>query len=152
MRGTRPAAQPARSKRPRRKPWIRWANAGRLDKRGHETYVRGPLFRQDFIKRQIEQFAQALAALAGKRTQGQPEQALVAARQAYSLLGIDPSYLRLDTRSLVSLVGRGPRLDALCDLLEEEALSHEALGDAAAAAQCRRRASELQGGSEGKSD
>jgi hypothetical protein len=102
------------------------------------------VFRQDFIKRQIEQFAQALAAIAGRRSEGQPEQALVEARHAYATLGIDPSYLRLDTRSLVSLVGRGPRLAALCDLLEEEALSHEALGDSVAAAERRARASELR--------
>ena len=102
------------------------------------------MFRQDFIKRQIEQFAQALAAMAGRRTEGQPEQALLEARQAYAMLGIDPSYLRLDTRSLLSLIGRGPRLAALCDLLEEEALSHEALGDTAAAAERHARAFELR--------
>jgi hypothetical protein len=102
------------------------------------------LFRQDFIKRQIEQFAQALAAIAGARTDGRPEHALLEARQAYGTLGIDPSYLRLDARSILRLIGRGPRLAALCDLLEEEALSHEALGDSAAAAERRARASELR--------
>lgn len=102
------------------------------------------MFRQDFIKRQIEQFGQALAAIAGTRTDGRPEQALLEARQAYVTLGIDPSYLRLDTRSLLRLVGRGPRLAALCDLLEEEALAHEALGETSAAEQRRARALELR--------
>jgi hypothetical protein len=115
-----------------------------LDNGRSGPYAEVALFRQDFIKRQIEQFAQTLAGIVGKRTDGHPEQALLEVRQAYATLGIDPSYLRLDTRSLLSLIGRGPRLAALCDLLEEEALSHEALGDAAASAERRARASELR--------
>lgn len=102
------------------------------------------MYRQDFIKRQLEAFARALAAMSGLRLEGKPEQALAEARGAYAALGVDDSLLRLDDASLAMLLGSGEKLAALAELLGEESAARLALGEAGPALDLSRRSASLR--------
>lgn len=102
------------------------------------------MYREDFIKRQIELLGDAIAKIAGKRDSGLHKEALEEARKAYRALGVQPSMLDFDAKTLVSMIGDPGKLLALCALLEEEAHVHDALGHAAAGAELRAQASELR--------
>lgn len=103
------------------------------------------MYRQDFVKRQIELLAQALARMVSKRCAGECDDALDEAQAAYRLLGVDSGLLRLDSRSLVVLLGSKERIAGLVELLEEEARIRAALGQHEQAEQLQRRARELLG-------
>jgi hypothetical protein len=65
-----------------------------------------------------------------KRQDGEVQEALAEARKAYDALGINRALLRLDSASIVRMIRDPEKLSALCDLLEEEARVHEAMGNA----------------------
>lgn len=102
------------------------------------------MFRQDYIERQIEQLAQALARITALRTAGSFDAALEEVRQSYGALGVASSYLRLDAKSLTVLVRDKNKLLALARLLDEEALVLDALRNTTMSGQCRQRAQELR--------
>jgi hypothetical protein len=104
------------------------------------------LYQHDFIKRQIELLAQAIANIVHKREQGKVEEALTEAQQAYTAFGFDRGLLRLDATSVARLVNR-EKLNALCDLIEEEARLHRALGDERAGAELARLAADIRASS-----
>jgi hypothetical protein len=95
------------------------------------------MFRQDFIKRQIEAFAEVLARLAGRRNGGEPEHALLEARDAFRALGVDPNLLDLDARSILRMLREREKAEALCLLLDELAASKDALERAGTAGAVR---------------
>ncbi len=96
------------------------------------------VYRQDYLKRQVELFAQALASIIAKRKLGRCDEALAEVQQARAQLGVEDGFLDLDGRSLVSLIGND-RAACLADLLEEEALVREQLGDETGATRARNR-------------
>lgn len=102
------------------------------------------MYREDFIKRQIELLGDAIAKIAGKRDSGLHKEALEEARKAYRALGVQPNMLEFDAKTLVSLIGDPGKLLALCSVLEEEAHVHDALGHAAAGAELRVQANEIR--------
>ena len=102
------------------------------------------MYRQDFIKRQIELLAKALAAMAGFRHEGKPQRALDVVAEGYSALGIDAGMLRLDDRSLVMMLGSPDKVQALAQLLDEEAATYLALGQTERALLLGRRAAGLR--------
>jgi hypothetical protein len=102
------------------------------------------VFRQDFIKRQIEMLAQALARIAQKRNSGELSEALSELQHAYGSIGFDPMLLRLDARSLVMLVKDREKLSALCALLDEEAELRRAMGNQADALGLAERSAEIK--------
>lgn len=101
-------------------------------------------YKQDYLQRQIEQFCQMLAKIAGMRSAGDLEAALDLVRQCYRGLGLDASYLRLDAKSLRTLLADQAKLLALCDLLDEESRIHAALGNEKVAHEYRNRAEQLR--------
>jgi hypothetical protein len=102
------------------------------------------LFQQDYFKRQLELFAQVLALVVLKRKSGDLGLALDETRNAYRALGLDSSFLRLEAGSLVALVGDVAKLNALCELLEEEANVLDALSNAPEADRLRLRAGKIR--------
>ena len=102
------------------------------------------MFRQDFIKRQIELFAAALARLAGAREKGDLEQASSELGNAYRALGVDPALLELDAQTIVRMLRTREKLEALCQLLEEHAQLNEAQGERAEALSLRTRAEAIR--------
>jgi hypothetical protein len=101
------------------------------------------VYRQDLIKREIEQLALALASIALRRKSGDYERASEELKGAYRALGIDASYTLLDGRSLALILGSGSKLGALADVLEEDAALDEARADFASATRKRALAGEL---------
>jgi hypothetical protein len=99
------------------------------------------MYRQDYIKRLIEQLGAALAAAVGRRQAGDTEQAYTEVRRAYAALDINPLLLRsMDGASLARSL-KEPRLMRLvARLLAEEARLLELREDPRAAYAQRRRA------------
>lgn len=102
------------------------------------------MYQHDYIKRQIEQFAQLLARVVGLRSSGDLDAAMDVVRKCYRALGLDPSYLRLGARSLLTVVPDRQKLLSLCELLEEESRIHAARGNMESANECRQRAEQLR--------
>lgn len=103
------------------------------------------MYQQDYIKRQVELFAAALATLASKRAAGALEEAQEAVRAAYSALGIDALLLRLDPASLVRTIQSPEKVRALCELMDQEALLMEALSKQSHAVRLRQQAASIRG-------
>jgi hypothetical protein len=104
------------------------------------------VFRRDYIQRMVERLAEALARIAGLRAQKDLDGAEREVAEAYRVLNVDPTFLSLDARSLIALVGDPDRLAMLARLLEEEAAVCEARGDEAGARRKRVLAAELSSG------
>lgn len=102
------------------------------------------MYQQDYIKRQVELFAEALANLARKRETGAFDEAHEAARAAYAALGIDALLLRLDPASLVRTVANPEKVRALCELLDQQALLVEATSKQIHALHLRQQAASLR--------
>jgi hypothetical protein len=115
-----------------------------LDRRFGCTKLGRTVYQQDYIRRQLELFAAALAKVVRKRREGATEQALDETRKAYLALGVDADLLRLDARSLVKLVGTKEKLAALCELLEEEAAIMDALSKTASATRLRKQVESIR--------
>lgn len=86
------------------------------------------VFRRDYIQRQIERLAEALARIAGHRARNDLDAAQEQVAEAYRALDLDPGFLRLDPSSLVMLVGDAERVGLLARVLEEEAGLADARG------------------------
>lgn len=102
------------------------------------------MYQHDYIRRQIEQFAQMLAKVVGLRSAGDLDAAIDVVRQCYRALGLDPTYLRLGATSLLTVVPDRQKLFSLCELLEEESRIHTARGNMESAYECRQRAEQLR--------
>jgi L-alanine-DL-glutamate epimerase-like enolase superfamily enzyme len=101
--------------------------------------------RHDYIKRLIEQLAEAVARVVAQRDEGDLEAAADELQRAYAALGFQRSFLKLDTRSLALLLGNdADRIAALRQLLELEAILLHARGDTARALELHARAIELR--------
>ena len=102
---------------------------------------------RDYIERQIEQVAQAIAQIVELVRTGQFDPALIVVRKTYeAVLGpLQPVLERLDAASAVELLGafESDRLRMYAALLSEEGTIYELRGDAARAHQCFGRALEL---------
>jgi hypothetical protein len=109
------------------------------------------VFRRDYIQRMVQQLAEALARIAGLRAQKDLDGAEREVAEAYRTLNVDPTFLSLDARSLIAVVGDPDRLRMLARLLDEEAAVCEARGDAASARRKRALAAELSSGARGPS-
>ena len=102
------------------------------------------MFRYDYIKRVIEQFAEMLAGIVGLKRQGKYEAALEEVAATYAALKVDRKLLELiDSRSLASTLGPPEKLRAVVRLMIEEGEIHLLRGEAALARRRFRRASEL---------
>jgi hypothetical protein len=100
--------------------------------------------RYDFIQRLIQQIAEAIAKVAGLRSEGRTQEALGVVEQTFAALGVDPEALRrLDSRSLAMLHGPPQKLRALARLCELQADMLDQLQRQELAADRRRRALEL---------
>jgi hypothetical protein len=101
------------------------------------------LFRQDWIQRVIEQFAAALAKIAGLAHAGQHAEALEALREAKGALPIVPGMLEdMDVRTLIESLGV-EQAELLARLLAAEADLHDRMGRPLLAQRPRRRSQEL---------
>jgi hypothetical protein len=101
------------------------------------------LFRQDWIKRAIEQFAAALAKAAGLSHAGQHTEALEALREAKGALPIVPGMLEdMDVQALIESLGV-EQAQLLARLLAAEADLHDRMGRPLLAQRPRRRSREL---------
>jgi tetratricopeptide (TPR) repeat protein len=102
---------------------------------------------RDYIERQIEQVAQAIAQVVELIRAGQFDPALIIVRKTYeAVLGpLQPMLERLDAASAVELLGafESDRIRMYAALLSEEGTIHELRGQAARAQQCYGRALEL---------
>src|SRR5487761_978596 len=102
---------------------------------------------RDYIERQIELVAQAIAQIVDMLRSGQYDPALIIVRKTYeAVLGpLQPVLERLDAASAVELLGpfESDRLRMYAALLSEEGTIHELRGEAARAQQCFGRALEL---------
>jgi hypothetical protein len=102
---------------------------------------------RDYIERQIELVAQAIAQIVDMLRSGQYDPALIIVRKTYeAVLGsLQPVLERLDAASAVELLGpfESDRLRMYAALLSEEGTIHELRGDAVRAQQCFGRALEL---------
>lgn len=102
---------------------------------------------RDYIERQIELVAQAIAQVVDLIRSGQFDPALIIVRKTSELvLGpLQPVLERLDAASAVDLLGafESDRLRMYAALLSEEGTIHELRGDATRAQQCYGRALEL---------
>ena len=101
--------------------------------------------RKDWLRRLIEQLAQALATIAGLRRSGQLVEAEMALKQAErELLGpLARDAERLDSESLKQLLSADERVRLYAELLIERAELRSLRGDLAGAALDRLRAAEL---------
>lgn len=101
------------------------------------------MFRQDMIKKAIEQFAAALAKVLGLARSGQHAEALEAVREAKGALPVVPGMLEdMDARALIESLGvEHARL--LARLLEAEADLHDRMERPLLAQRPRRRSHEL---------
>jgi hypothetical protein len=102
---------------------------------------------RDYIERQIEQMAQAIAQIVELVRTGQFDPALIVVRKTYeAVLGpLQPVLERLDAASAVELLGafESDRLRMYAALLSEEGTIHELRGQAARAQQCYGRSLDL---------
>jgi hypothetical protein len=102
---------------------------------------------RDYIERQIEQVAQAIAQIVDLIRSGQFDPALLIVRKTSELvLGpLQPVLERLDAASAVELLGsfESDRIRMYAALLSEEGTIQELRGEAALAQQCYGRALEL---------
>jgi hypothetical protein len=102
---------------------------------------------RDYIERQIEQLAQAIAQILELVRTGQFDPALIVVRKTYeAVLGpLQPVLERLDAASAVELLGafESDRIRMYAALLAEEGTIHELRGHTARAQQCYGRALEL---------
>jgi hypothetical protein len=102
---------------------------------------------RDYIERQIEQMAQAIAQIVELVRTGQFDPALIVVRKTYeAVLGpLQPVLERLDAASAVELLGafESDRLRMYAALLTEEGTIHELRGQAARAQQCYGRSLDL---------
>src|SRR5690606_21975589 len=96
-----------------------------------------------YIKRLIEQLAQAVARALGKTDRTEAEQALQRIEQAYGELGVGRGFLHLDARSLRAILGTPERARVVAEVCLLEARLLERLGEAARAAERRQYAEEL---------
>jgi hypothetical protein len=103
-----------------------------------------PMLREDFIIRIIRQVIEALARMAGLRTEGDPVAALAAADEAYDLLGVPRDLAAaVDSATLADLLRHPEKIRAMVRLSQEEAAAYHALRDPLTAAARYRRATEL---------
>ena len=102
---------------------------------------------RDYIERQIELVAQAIAQIVDMLRSGQYDPALIIVRKTYeAVLGpLQPVLERLDAASAVELLGpfESDRLRMYAALLSEEGTIHELRGEAARSQQCFGRSLEL---------
>jgi hypothetical protein len=110
------------------------------------------MYQRDYLMRQIEQAARALAAIMKKALGGEPDQALVMFDQAYQpLLGVSARVVStLTDEQLVSLLTSGStpdlrRVASVLEVIKTEADVHERAGNQQAAAIRYRRALSLAG-------
>jgi hypothetical protein len=111
------------------------------------------MLRRDYLERLIEQFAGAIARVAGLVRDGKPEDALREADRAIaSAAGMPWSMLaKLDPGTAFGLLER-ERVRVLADLLVARGVAARAAGDELGAGQAARLASELRArlGADGK--
>jgi Family of unknown function (DUF6483) len=102
---------------------------------------------RDYIERQIEQVAQAIAQIVELIRSGQFDPALIIVRKTYeAVLGpLQPVLERLNAASAVELFGKyeSDRIRMYAALLGEEGTIRELRGETARAQQCYSRALEL---------
>ena len=101
------------------------------------------MIRQDYIKRLIEQLAQAVARALGKADPEERQQALQAVERAYAELGVGRGFLHLDAPSLRAILGTADRARAVARVCLLEAELLDAMGHGARAAARRRLAAAL---------
>ncbi len=101
------------------------------------------MFRQDFIKRYIEQLAAFLAKLAQFKSEGRLAEADDELATMEAQLGMFRGGDRLDPKSLAFLLGGGDRVVLACLLIEQRAELADARGDLAHGLFFRKRAREL---------
>lgn len=102
---------------------------------------------QDYILRLARQLAQVLARVMGFRAKQQHEEIIRQTDSAAGdLLGLPAgAFDRLDAATLAALLKHDDTLiRSVADLLDEEALAHDALGDAATAARRHRLAAQMR--------
>jgi len=99
--------------------------------------------REDSLLRQIRAVAAMLARIAGLRIAGQMEEAKAELERSYTmLLGSQTELVRqVDSSTAAKLLGSSDRIQALAQLLDEEAALE---GDEIRAARLRVRAAELR--------
>ncbi len=102
--------------------------------------------RKDYLQRMVEQLAEALAALLGKRKAKQHAEVRgLVGDTCRDLLGMEYGVLTaVDAHSAAQLLGHPVRVRALAQLVQEDALALEGLGDAAGAEARRSLASALE--------
>jgi hypothetical protein len=103
------------------------------------------VFREDYLMRQIQQLADAIARIAGLNRRKDHEQALAEADQAWEALLDVPRALvhSVDTATLVGMLREPARLRLAARLFLEEARALTGRGDPVRAAVRSRRALEL---------
>lgn len=102
-----------------------------------------PTRQEDYLIRQAKAIAAMIARIAGLRVGGELDQARTELEEAYSLLlGSKGALLRrVDSRTAAGLLGSRDRIEALAQLLNEEAAQE---ADENRRASLSRRAAELQ--------
>jgi hypothetical protein len=101
------------------------------------------MLRQDYIKRLIEQMAEAMARIVRARTAGTPAEAEAEIQSAERSLGLPVGSERLEARSLALLAGDGDKVVLLMLLMEQRAHLAAARGDQGDAARLEARVREL---------
>lgn len=101
------------------------------------------MIRQDYIKRLIEQLAQAVARALSRKDAAAAELALLEVERAYGELGVGRGFLDLDPASLRVIIGSPERARAVAEVCRLEAELLHASGEAARSAQRRALAAEL---------
>jgi hypothetical protein len=101
---------------------------------------------KDYLQRMVEQLAQALAALLGKRQAKQHAEVRgLVGGTCRELLGMEYAVLTaVDARSAAQLLGHPARVRALAQLVQEDALGLEGLGDSVSADRMRGLAAALE--------
>jgi Flp pilus assembly protein TadB len=109
------------------------------------------LFQKDYLLRLLEQLADAIAAIVGRISAGEPREALEAIRQARATLAgpLASTLERVDANTVLSLLGADrARVYAALARLEGEARAK--LGEEVAAAKASAWAEELERAMEGR--
>jgi hypothetical protein len=100
------------------------------------------MFEQDYVLVMVQQLARAVARIAGFKTTGHLEEALLAVRETAE--GIFGTLLRtldvVDAQSAARLLGSREKIEAYARLTAEEASIHDLAGDATRARSGERRA------------
>ena len=102
------------------------------------------MFRQDYIKRVIQQVGELVAAVRKKQAEARYTEAQQLLEQAYGRLGLGRGFLTLAPDSIALLIPDTERLEAIAALSELEAQLHESLGKPELARLCRKRAEHLR--------